>query len=72
MSEEERSGVELEEVVDIAGGAVNGRGTGVRDSVGGREIRAGDVCAERWERIGATEGGINSVRGVDCRTEARN
>ena len=72
MSEGERGGAELEEVDGNAGGAVDGRGTGVSDGGGGSDIRAGEECAEKCEFSGATEGGINSVRGVDCRTELRN
>ena len=72
MSEEEQGGAELEVVDDMAGGAVDGRGTGVRDGGGGNEIRAGVVWAERWPCAGATEGGINSVWGVACQTESRN
>ena len=72
MSEDERGGADLEGVGDIAGGTVDGLGTGVRDGGGDNEIRAGVEFAERWEHIGATEGGLNSVRGVNCWTEARN
>ena len=48
--------------VDIAGGADNGLGTGMRDGAGGNESRAGVECGERDECLVATEGGINSVR----------
>ena len=59
-------GSELAGDGDIAGGADDGRGTGVRDGGGGKEIRLRVEFAERWERLGATDGGINSVRGVGC------
>ena len=56
----------------MAGGADAGRGTGVSDGGGGKEISAGDECAEKCECSGATDGGINSVRGVDCWMVLRN
>jgi hypothetical protein len=56
----------------MAGGADAGRGTGVSDGGGGKEISVGAECAEKCECSGATDGGINSVRGVDFRTVSRN
>ena len=72
MSEGERGKAGLGIFDGIAGGAVDGRGTGISDGGGGKEIKAGDVCAEKGECSGVANGGINSVRGVDWRTESRN
>jgi hypothetical protein len=72
MAEEGRGRAELGDIADITGGAVKGLGTGIRDGGGGSEIKVGVARAERLEFTGATEGGINNVRGVDCRTESRN
>ena len=64
MSVEEGVGAELEADGDIAGGADNGFGTGMRDGGGGHESRARVECGERDKCVVATEGGINSVQGV--------
>jgi hypothetical protein len=72
MSERVREGAELGGVDAVAGGADAGRGTGISDGGGGKEIRAGDECAEKCDCSGTTDGGINSVRGVDFLTVSRN